>query len=75
MSYTDRKDKDEMVETCEHFRGYSLNTIAEALVKYYLNDEICHLSSTKYIDVKFYYCPWCGERIDWQSIREMINEE
>lgn len=68
------EDKDN-VKNCEHFIGYSLNTRAESFDKYYLNDEICHLSSTKYIDVKFDYCPWCGERIDWQSIREMINEE
>ena len=68
------EDKDN-VKTCEHFIGYSLDTRAESFDKYYLNDEIYYLSSTKYIDVKFDYCPWCGERIDWQAIREMINEE
>ena len=34
MSYTDWKDKDEMVETCEHFIGYSLDTRAESFDKY-----------------------------------------
>ena len=77
MSYTntDWEGKEEIAETCEHFIGYSLNTRAESFDKYYLNDDIYYLSSTKYIDTKFDYCPWCGERIDWQSIREMINEE
>ena len=54
-----------MGDKCDHMIGYSLSAYRDDFQEFgecMLDDEELY----DYIDVKFDYCPWCGEEIKFK---------
>ena len=65
-------------KSCDHFIGFEFCRVHEEFNCYYDSQS----KSEEYFDnysrgvykEKFEYCPFCGEKIDWDKYKEEVSE-
>lgn len=63
-----------LIHSYDYIPATRLSTVKKDL-EWHFKDTVKPLDRRKCLTTMYNYCPWCGEKIDWDKIKKGLKEE